>query len=846
MRARERLAALSPGLLIALAPFVLGYILFAIASVLRPSKAEPGYMLGRELGTVVAVEEGGPAARAGILPGDRILAMNGVPMAHLDAIIRLTARARAGDALVHRVERAGKTFEVAVAVLPVSRETRLRRVSVAATGLAFLAVGLLVVLRRRDAMGLVFYSLTLVFAFLFAPPPALDSVSWNVGVKLLQSLCYLLLPALFLHFFVIFPYRVRAAREHPRIIPALYAPGLALFAVASVLDVLYLSGQRYELLSAIRVFGAVSEPLIVAGLLLGIASFVRSYLRTPPGVVRRRLTGVLWGTLLGILPLLIEAVARSVDPTLRLPGARYYHLSLLLVPLAFAYAIVRYGLMDLEIIIKRSVVYTILTALLAAIYLLVVEGIGRVVLAGRGDESLLLKIASIFVMAVVFSPVRARVQAFVDRTFYRETINYRDTLRDVSEEISGMIELGPLVERLARRIAEVLRVSGVAVFVRGRGPGAFTCEAAVGAAMASAGCYTFGASDQVLGWALEKRGVLSIERLQESVRWHRLPRAEKQALRQLGAALLLPLVAGEELVGLVVVGGKESGEPHSTEEIALLRTVAAQSAVAVENARLHQEAVARARIEEELALARTIQQNFLPEEPPSVPEVELAALNVPCEEVGGDYYDFLLLRGRTALGLAIGDASGKGIPAALLMASFQAAFHAEAESHPSPARVLERLNRLIIRQSRSERFVTFFYGLFDRESRTLTYANAGHNPPLLLRADGTRRTLDEAGLLLGVGPETRYQETRIPLEEGDLLLLYTDGVTDELSPADEIFGLERLEALLQDAALRPLSDLLPAIYRAVLEFMGGRPEDDITLLAMRVRGPAAFSPPAAS
>jgi sigma-B regulation protein RsbU (phosphoserine phosphatase) len=257
--------------------------------------------------------------------------------------------------------------------------------------------------------------------------------------------------------------------------------------------------------------------------------------------------------------------------------------------------------------------------------------------------------------------------------------------------------------------------------------------------------------------------------------------------------------------------------------------------VAVENALLHREALARARFHEELALARKIQENFLPETLPDLPEVELSALNVPCEEVGGDYYDFLVLGNRKALGIAIGDASGKGIPAALLMASFQAAFHAEAESQRSPAQVLEKLNRLIIRQSRSERFVTFFYGLVDVERRVLKYANAGHNPPLLLRPDGSGVTLDEAGLLLGVSPDTAYRDAELPLTEGDILLLYTDGVTDELSPADEIYGVERLESILRTSRALPLSEILGSIYTSVSEFMGGRPEDDITLLAMKVR-----------
>ncbi len=835
MRSPTWLAELPRGLLIALAPFILLHIFLGIADLYRAEKPDHGYTSGRDYRSVATVRPGGPADRAGLRAGDRILAINDVPITRFDALIRMTARIEVGDVVRYRIAREGAEREVSLTMGPIPVESRFQKTTLAATGLAFLAVGILVAWRRADAMAMVFYSLTLVFAFLFAPVPIHPSLAWNVEITILYVLAYLLLPALFLHFFLIFPYRRKIVAAHPRLVRSLYASSLVLFAIGASLQVFFLAGQRHTLLPAIDAFTGLTGLLIMLGFLLGIGSFVTSYIRTPAGPVRRRLKGVLWGTLLGILPMVVGSLASMIAPSATLPGARYYHLSLFLVPLSFGYAIVRYGLMDLEIILKRSVVYTILTALLAAIYLLFVDGIGRLAMIRGGEESLLLKIGAIFLMAIVFSPVRSRVQGLVDRTFYRERLNYRDTIREISEEITGIIEADPLVDRLARRVAEVLRVKGVAVYLEGKEAGAFACAAAAGDGMASAGCYTFSRSDHVVSWAIERRGVLPIERLQESVRWNRLPRGEKQALRELAAALLIPLVSGERLVGLVLVGSKESGDIHANEELELLATVATQASVAVENALLHREALARARLQEELALARKIQENFLPETLPDLPEVELSALNVPCEEVGGDYYDFLVLGNRKALGVAIGDASGKGIPAALLMASFQAAFHAEAESQRSPAQVLEKLNRLIIRQSRSERFVTFFYGLVDVERRVLTYANAGHNPPLLLRPDGSGVTLDEAGLLLGVSPDTAYRNAELPLSEGDILLLYTDGVTDELSPGDEIFGVERLESILRTSRGQPLSEILGSIYHSVSEFMGGRPEDDITLLAMKVR-----------
>jgi sigma-B regulation protein RsbU (phosphoserine phosphatase) len=827
--------------LIALAPFLLAHFAVGLADVFSPSATSTGYTTTRDFQSILSVEPGGPADRAGLRPGDRLISIDGTPVSRLDVLIRKTARLRVGDEVAYRVVRDGAEMEIVLVIGPLGREQRVQTTTLAAVGLSFLAVGILVVLRRGDTMAIVFYSLTLVFAFLFAPAPEHPSLEWNLFIKALYNLCYLLLPALFLHFFLIFPTRQRVLRRHPRLPVAIYSGSALLCAAAIVLDTLFLLGQRYELLPAMRLFAAVSEFLIIAGLLGGIASFISSYRQSPSGNVRRRLKIVLWGTLLGILPLIAVGLTHVVSPAIDLPGSRFYHLALFLVPASFAYAIVRYGLMDLEIFLKRGVVYAIMTALLAAIYLLIVEGLGSLVMVSTGgegsggsDDSLFLKLVSILIIALVFSPVRTRIQGMVDRAFYRDRLNYRETLRQVSEEISGFIELEPLVNLLARRVCDSLRVENAAIYLRGKRDGCIALAAHAGSRPESAACYTWNANDQIVTWAVERRDALPIERLQEGVRWHRLPRGEKQALRELHAALLIPLLAGDHLLGIMTVGGKTSSELHSNEEIALLRTLTAHASVAIDNALLHKEAIERARLEEELVVARRIQESFLPESPPELPGVELSALNVPCLEVGGDYYDFLVLEGHKQLGVAIGDASGKGVPAALLMASLQAAFHAEAEVSDSPARVLERMNRLIIRRTGSERFVTFFYGILDLEKRELIYANAGHNPPLLLRRDGEAMALDDASLLLGVSRDTEYHDARLPLHAGDLLVLYTDGVTDELNPGDDLFGIERLETTLRGVTQQPVNEILRSVYAAVSDFMGGAPEDDITLLGVRI------------
>jgi len=827
-------AHLPRALLIAIAPFLFLLIVIGVLDLYRPDRPAESYRFDEQTLRIRSVSPGGSAERAGLERGDAIRSINGAPIATFRDMQRAISALRVGDTVSIGILRGERPLDISLTIEPLDREARLHKSSLGAIAMSFLALGLVVVVRRADILAIVFYSLSLVLSFVIAPVPTYDSLAWNFFVDALYRASFALLPALFLHFFLIFPFRRDVIRRHPRFLRAMYAACVLLFGVTLTLDAVFHMKGRDDLIPAILFFSTANSILIIAGLLAGIASFVTAYLSSPSGNVRRRLKIVLWGTILGFLPLLVGTVTKSLFPSVVPPGSRYYHLSLFLVPLSYAYAIVRYGLMDLEIIVKRGVIYAVLTGLLAAVYLLLVEGIGRLAMIHSSGGSLILKLVSIFFMALIFSPVRSKLQEVVDRMFYRDRLNYRETLREVSEEIAGLIELEPLVSLFAQRIRESLRVTGVSIYLRDKKTGRFPLAAYAGEAARSAACYAWNSTDQTLAWACERRRPLPVERLQESVRWNRLPRGEKQALRDLDAALLIPLLVGEESLGIMIVGSKVSRELHSNEDLSLLQTVTAHATLAIENALLHKESMDRARLEGELHVARRIQESFLPTKPPAIPGVELSALNVPCLEVGGDYYDYLVFEEPRLLGLAIGDASGKGIPAAILMASFQAAFHLQAEATLSPARVLERMNKLIIHQTRSERFVTFFYGILDVESRVLTYSNAGHNPPLLVRADGSARPLDDAGLLLGVSAETPYQDVRVPLESGDLLILYTDGVTDELNPLDDIFGIERLEVTLCGNTDQPLPVILERVYSAVADFMGGAPQDDITLLGVKV------------
>jgi len=306
-----------------------------------------------------------------------------------------------------------------------------------------------------------------------------------------------------------------------------------------------------------------------------------------------------------------------------------------------------------------------------------------------------------------------------------------------------------------------------------------------------------------------------------------------------GERLLIgfPLMIKGDLYGALLVEETSEAFRFRQKRIEIITGIAQQVALSIQNEHLQREMVARERLEHEVQLARQIQQTFLPERLPEYPDWELAALWKTARQVGGDFYDVIELPDRK-LGLFIADVSDKGIPAALFMALTRTLVRAAVSETSSPAEALQRVNNLIIPDNQQEMFVTAVYAVLSLETGELTYANAGHNPPLWMRnRRGEIESLKRTGAALGVIEGLLIEERTIQLEPGDGLLLYTDGLTEAFSPQEELFGVERLHQLLQADLGLSAHELLGAIEAAVNDFMGALPpDDDMTMLAVRRKG----------
>lgn len=297
--------------------------------------------------------------------------------------------------------------------------------------------------------------------------------------------------------------------------------------------------------------------------------------------------------------------------------------------------------------------------------------------------------------------------------------------------------------------------------------------------------------------------------------------------------LCVPLAVESQLMGVLSAYNKVDADGFDAEDQRLLAIMGSQSAQVLERSRLVAEEKANAELREEMRMAERIQSRLLPHRSPQIEGYELAGATYSALQVGGDYYDFIELRDKK-WALTLGDVSGKGLPAALLMANLQATLRGQAHQAMSCHRTIEWCNRLLFASTPPEKFATLFYAELDTRSHVLTYCNAGHERPFLIAADGTSSRLITGGLAVGVIDEFEFEDDIVRLRRGDLLVVFSDGVTDMVNGDDSPFGEDRLQEILATQRQAPVTELVAAIIAAVQAHAGDEPPfDDLTVLAMR-------------
>jgi sigma-B regulation protein RsbU (phosphoserine phosphatase) len=831
---------------------------------IHPNAAVRPFLVGTFSNDLTIDFLGPEANAAGLQAGETLVAVNGKPVTGTAVYGEIIAHARAGDQLEVTVRAKGEPASVERTISLKLKGRGPERTPVVAVMLLVvmpvfcLLVGFWVAAARpRDPLAWLLLALMLSLSVSFEPFAA----SWGPGLRDFGVIFHVLFGGLLVFWMLLFgiyfpePFPAGARWRWWDWCKWVFGLPLVLDVVVGVVISLGLMENYAAVMSLTQAWHHTDKPIAICAYAATGTFFAclwaKSSMMTSRDA-RRRLRLMYGGAFVAFAPVLILEI---VGPVVHHTQVEQYfppwefltaYALVFVFPLTLAYLILVHKAMDVRVVIRQGLQYAlarggilVLRFAIVAVLFYAVYSLVRHV--GWGTLSSYLVIAAGVALLVGLRRLSERLVRWTDRRFFRDAYQAEQILADLSENVRGIVETHSLLQTISERIGASLHVPHVAVLIDGSGP--YRPAYAVGYDSAPEVAFS-----QDAGTVRRLREEREPERvyLDDPNSWvYRAPGVsedERAKLAALRAELLLPVSVKDKLLGFISLSQKMSEEPYSGTDLRLLKSVAAQAGLALENARLTsaiaEEVAHRERLNRELEIARDVQERIFPQKLPPVTGLDYCGKCRPALGVGGDYYDFLALPGER-LGIAVGDVSGKGMAAALMMAGLAASLRAEAmRGTDDLAALVQNVNRLVYGATAENRYATFFYAQYDPSARDLTYVNAGHNPPMLFRKreSGWRiERLEASGTVVGLLPQFPYRQSTTALKAGDLLIIYTDGVSEAMNPADEEWGEQRLMEAVQRCDGLCAAETIEQVIRAADDFASSNKQhDDMTLVVMRV------------
>ncbi len=848
------------------------------------------------------------AAAGALRAGDEIVSINGIPQHNAFHVVRLFESIPAGSTYTVTVRRDGQLLEYALNTEPIPFSRAVLIPLAFLIPIIFLLAGFAIFLLKPGD------KLALLLALMFGSVIGMSGTAallvesrWlAVILTIAGSLSTFFFP-IFLHFFLLFPDPKGSLspllRRFPRIEWYLYIPHLLTIFLYSLVAMIFLlqAPDRFNgLIKKYSWFPMVEMVAIVGYLVCGLISLLINY-REASLPLRRKMRVVVAGSLAGLLPILLLTCLALFFSRERVTERHLLWLGVValsafpLFPLSFLYAIIRHQVIPVRVIIRRGIRYLFVRQGSILVELIVVAVVLTLLLNfifTRMEMShLAVGVISGMVSIVVWQLTQwlhHRVVApAIDRAFFRQRYNAQQIFSELGQALRVIsdwrIETLTLV---SSKIQEALKTENATIFLRDEKTGDYPCL--LSSHEANNGQMTVTSTPDLK----LPRGAFVLQRLSESSRplkvdfndpksWafalasaenggNQMLSQESETLKQINSALILPIATKDQLLGVISLGPRMGDLPFSREDQDLVKAVAAQLSFAIENSQLVRLKAEEERMRRELEFATEVQQRLFPQCPPQVAHLQLSGICYPARDVGGDYYDFLELE-NGQVGIAVADVSGKGISAALLMSVLQASLRAQARA--TTARMtdlISSMNRLLRESTDTSHYATFFYAQFDAESRRLSYVNAGHNPPILIRgsvnpprsksnltngknesrmdlspfsqtlasatiSEETICLLTTGGPVIGLLEDCEYEYGSVELVSGDVLVAYTDGISEARNPEGEEFGEERLIQAVAENARLSADELRERIIDIVRCWQRDEPQhDDMTMVIMKV------------
>ena len=847
-----------PVLLAAAALFAALTILYSAAwmyYIRRPAPPAPQVEVGFDESYSSAgveinnVHPNSPAEKSVLKADDRIVAINGSSADSASAwnelLLRTWLNSQPGDTVTLTLQRPGQSQPSVITPRFRAKQgagdtkTPARTVAMqilSAYPVFFAVVGLAVLfLRVQDRNA---WLLALVFATFItaadlpsqfaAAPPHLQSFLLayrTVGDSVLAGLFYF--------FFAVFPTRSPIDRKVPWLKWVLPVIGICL----SLGGYRHGNAEALPFIAAVLPYRVAQNARLITGYgaaFLGLISLLCNLFTVSSVDDRRKLKVIFWGTVVGVTPAVVIGLLQDVLHTDFSFWVNFVKVILLfLFPISFAYAVVKHRVLDVPVLLKRSARYFVVER--GFVFLILAISVGLTFWFGQAfsehfsaGSKATIPIGATFgvLMITGATQVHRRVRTRLDRAFFRSSYDAQQIMEELASRALTVTTREELAALLQQNIWDALHPRTMFVYLENR-EGHFLGYAGNPPAEAM----TLSPKAEAIAMLAESRGPLELN-------------PEETQGTQLGLLqpeCLVPIRgAGEgQLQGGIVLGARLSEESYSTSDKRLLASVASQAGIAMRSITLAEKMAERMeaerRAEQEMQIARQVQSRLLPQGAPSLKTLDCAGKCIQTRAVGGDYYDFLDF-GSGRLGLVVADISGKGMSAALLMANLQANLRGQyALALEDVPRLLRSVNLLFYKNTETSHYATMFFAIYDDASRLLRYVNCGHNPPIVLRANGNVERLAATATVLGLFEEWDCAVAECELAPGDVLVIYTDGISEAGPNEEEEFGDDRLIAATRKHQQQSAGEILENILSDVQQFSRGEQADDMTLIVAHCR-----------
>ncbi len=788
----------------------------------------------RETLTVREVARDSGAEEAGIRPSDRIIGIDrSIVRSNGHAAVLLNAQ-EIGDVVPYFIERAatGAREEVLVRLTP-RQIGNLTYLLACLLGFAFFVVGVFVLVNRPDLRAArVFFLLCTLFLLFLVCRLRPASYSWvDAFVLTTGTQALVLLPGAFLHFFLLFPRPAfpilghealggRGRRKALVLLAALYLTPVLVY--ASSLGRCYLTDTDLELISGAP---RANWWMLAGSVAAGLAVLALNRRRLTTVAERRGAQWVFFGVLFGLVPFLVSAM---LDPS-SLYTRRFIIFGfgpLLLVPTTFAWAIVRFQLLDVRVILRKSLLYTLTTGVFTLLYAVGIASFTSLFQGSRWASSAYFPLFIALVIALGFEPLRRRLQGPLDRFFTAESSRLQEAIVEMGEALATQRDLSATVGELVQRLPLRLGLEFSALYLHRGGE----LERVAGPEHLPDRLADRATLRRILR---HKRMILRTSELDTEALRISDAREIVVDLAAQRVAVIAGLASPRRWLGLVLLSDKSNQMTFEPQELDLLRGLLSQAAIGLETGLLLEERTHQAELERELAIAASIQQNLLPDRLCFAPGWDIEAVCRPARHVGGDFFAELPTGDAAARALVYGDVSGKSVPGALMMMAAQEALNSLAMIHHDPEVLLGLVNRRL-RQIQRRGFVALGWLGVGNGGGSLRYTLAGQPPLLLRRLDGevVELPLPRWRLPLGSMPESHHEVIEWEVAPGELIIACSDGVVEAQAPGGQAYGFERLAAAMAAAPAEPRAAAAAILADLDRFTQGSDPWDDVTLVVL--------------